>query len=216
VFDCGICLDTFPEESITRLNPCDHAFCRECIHRLIVSQIESRSSPGLCPTCTAEPENNRPESIGKVTRNLVLEIGITQKQYDIWAEMEMAEFFILLQCRGYFDREVFNEARNLHCPIGGCRYVWCKECQQQFVAKGPKHSCDGSSELKRLVEEKGWKYCPACNTPCEKISGCNSVYCRCRTTFCYKCGGWISEPTTSFSQGRSVKEPRCRCWTQTQ
>jgi len=42
----------------------------------------------------------------------------------------------------------------------GCNYVWCKECQQEFVPNGPKHSCDGSSELKRLVEEQGWKYCP--------------------------------------------------------
>ena len=42
----------------------------------------------------------------------------------------------------------------------GCNYVWCKECQQEFVPNGPEHSCDGSSELKRLVEQQGWKYCP--------------------------------------------------------
>lgn len=35
----------------------------------------------------------------EVTQNLVLEIGITQKQYGVWTEMEMAEFFVLLQCR---------------------------------------------------------------------------------------------------------------------
>ena len=74
-----------------------------------------------------------------------------------------------------------------------CKYVWCKECQQEVVPKGPEHSCDGSLELKRLVEQKGWKYCPgkivtiifliiiemmsilACNTPCEKIFGCDDV-----------------------------------------
>ena len=60
----------------------------------------------------------------------------------------------------YLDREGFNEARNLHCPMEGCNYIWCKECQQEFVPNGPKHSCDGSSELKRLVEQQGWKYCP--------------------------------------------------------
>ncbi|KAN0119147.1 hypothetical protein V8E52_004594 [Russula decolorans] len=219
VFDCGVCLDTLPEESIARIDPCGHSFCRECVRGLVASQIELRRYPVLCPTCTAEPENNRPESIGKVTQNLALEIGITQEQYEVWTEMEMAEFFVLLQCRkcgrsSYLDREGFNEARNLHCPMEGCNYVWCKECQQEFVPNGPKHSCDGSSELKRLVEQQGWKYCPVCNTPCEKISGCNNVYCiapGCRSNFCYNCGGWITRPATAIPQGRSDEESRCRC-----
>ena len=64
VFDCRVCMDTLPEESVTRIEPCGHSFCRECIRGLIVSQIESRRFPVLCPTCTAEPDNNRPESIG--------------------------------------------------------------------------------------------------------------------------------------------------------
>jgi Ring finger domain len=64
VFDCGVCLETLPEESIARFDPCGHSFCRECVRGLIVSQIESRRFPVLCPTCTAEPENNRPERIG--------------------------------------------------------------------------------------------------------------------------------------------------------
>jgi hypothetical protein len=64
VFDCGVCLDMFPEESIARIDPCGHSFCRECVRGLIESQIESRRFPVLCPTCTAEPEKNRPESIG--------------------------------------------------------------------------------------------------------------------------------------------------------
>jgi hypothetical protein len=64
VFDCGVCLDTLPEESIARIDPCGHSFCRECVRGLIASQIELRRFPVLCPTCTAEPENNRPESIG--------------------------------------------------------------------------------------------------------------------------------------------------------
>ena len=64
VFDCGICLDTLPEESIACIDPCGHSFCRECVRGLIASQIDSRRFPVLCPTCTAEPEKNRPESIG--------------------------------------------------------------------------------------------------------------------------------------------------------
>jgi hypothetical protein len=61
----------------------------------------------------------------------------------------------------YFDREEFNEARNLRCPLDGCTYAWCKGCQQEIVPGGPEHSCDGSSELKHLVQQQGWKFCPS-------------------------------------------------------
>jgi hypothetical protein len=63
VFDCGVCMDTLPEEFVARFDPCDHAFCRDCIRGFISSQIESRRFPVLCPGCTAEPGNNS-ESIG--------------------------------------------------------------------------------------------------------------------------------------------------------
>lgn len=158
VFDCGMCMDTLPEESIARIEPCGHSFCRECVRELIVSQIESRRFPVLCPTCTAGPGNSgHPESIGKITRNLVLDIGTTQEQYEKWIEMEMAEFLVLLQCRrcgqsGYFDKEGFNEARNLQCPVKDCAYVWCKSCQQEIVPNGPEHSCDGSSVQKPRLQ----------------------------------------------------------------
>ena len=64
VFNCGICMGTLPEESIARIEPCEHSFCRDCVRGLIVSQIESRRFPVLCPTCTAGPSSSCPESIG--------------------------------------------------------------------------------------------------------------------------------------------------------
>jgi len=162
VFNCGMCMGTLPEESIARIEPCGHPFCRECVRELIVSQIESRRFPVLCPTCTVGPGSSRPESIGKVTRNLVLEIGTTQEQYEKWIDMEMAEFLVLLQCRrcgqsGYFDKEGFNEARNLQCPAEDCAYAWCKKCQQEVVPNGPEHSCDGSSAQKPPLQ-RDWTF----------------------------------------------------------
>lgn len=95
----------------------------------------------------------------------------------------------------FYDKQRLNETRNLKCPYTDCHYVWCKSCQQEIAPWSPDHPCDdGSSALKRLVEERNWKYCPsesipsssswilvreddstACRTPCEKISGCNLV-----------------------------------------
>jgi len=120
IFDCGVCMDTLPEEFIARVDPCGHPFCRDCVRGYITSQIESRRFPILCPTCTAEPGIDS-ESIGskcryvedwvqsltddgirsdiEITRELVLDIGITEEQYETWIDMEMSEFLIRLQCR---------------------------------------------------------------------------------------------------------------------
>lgn len=65
--DCGVCMDTFLEESIARIEPCGHPFCRDCIRRFVASQMESRHFPVLCPTCTAEP-GNKSKSIGSRCR----------------------------------------------------------------------------------------------------------------------------------------------------
>ena len=95
----------------------------------------------------------------------------------------------------FYDKQRLDETRNLKCPYTDCHYVWCKSCQLEITPWSLEHPCDdGSSALKRLVQERGWKYCPsesipfslsrilvraddptACRTPCEKISGCNLV-----------------------------------------
>lgn len=75
VFDCGVCMDTLPDESIARIEPCGHSFCRECVRGLIVSHVESRRFPVLCPTCTAEPDKNRPESVGSYVSTTIRYFG---------------------------------------------------------------------------------------------------------------------------------------------
>lgn len=105
VFDCGLSMETVPEESIAHIEPCGHPFCKECVRGLIVSQIQSQHGPISCSTCTARSGKNRPEPnwelrvdhpispsdsglsgqygvhacvIIVVTRNLVLEAGTTE------------------------------------------------------------------------------------------------------------------------------------------
>jgi hypothetical protein len=38
-------------------------------------------------------------SVVEVTRELVLDMGITNEQYEIWIDMEMSEFLVRLECR---------------------------------------------------------------------------------------------------------------------
>ena len=79
----------------------------------------------------------------------------------------------------YVQKDDFEEAKVLFCPLPGCRYMWCKACQVPIPLvknpEEPEHSCDGSSELTHLMKQRGWKHCPGCKTPTEKIDGCNHM-----------------------------------------
>ena len=62
-------------------------------------------------------------------------------------------------------RDEHEETKIIACPLPDCNHAWCKQCQQSIEMNGPKHSCDGTSELDHLVKQQGWKYCPSEPTP---------------------------------------------------
>ena len=66
-------------------------------------------------------------------------------------------------------RDEHEEAKILVCPLPGCNHAWCKQCQQSIEMNGPKHSCDGTSELDHLMKQQGWKYCPCKPAPAISI-----------------------------------------------
>ncbi|KAH9046366.1 hypothetical protein EDB83DRAFT_2404799 [Lactarius deliciosus] len=188
VFQCGICMDDLPEDSVARPDPCRHAFCRECMRGYVSNRLEEHRFPILCPTCTAGKGKGKSVT-GEVSQS-------------IWTEMEMVAFSVLLHCRKC-QRSMF--AKIIACPLPDCSHAWCKQCQQTIDFDGPKHSCDGTSELDHLMKQQGWKYCPSCKTPIQKVSGCNHMSCMtpaCNTHFCYLCGGLI----VKSALGQEVKE----------
>jgi hypothetical protein len=118
-FECGICMEEMPYDSITRPDPCGHAFCRECLRGHITARIDEHRFPILCPTCTAGKGKGKEAAGGtccertvnlviisryvslEVSQSLALDLGLTDEQYNIWTEMEMASFSVLLSCRKY-------------------------------------------------------------------------------------------------------------------
>ncbi|KAI9437330.1 hypothetical protein H4582DRAFT_340280 [Lactarius indigo] len=200
VFECGICMEKMPEDSVARPDPCGHAFCRDCMRGYVSTCLEEHKFPILCPTCTAGKGKGMPEGVtGEVSQTLAQDLGLTDKQFDIWIELEMTPFSVLLHCRKcqrsvFVARDEHEGAKIIECPLSDCNYVWCKQCQQAIHSGGPNHSCDGTSELDHLVKQQGWKYCPSCKTPIQKESGCNHMTCMtpaCNTHFCYLCGDLI-------------------------
>ncbi|KAJ6511934.1 hypothetical protein C8R47DRAFT_963668 [Mycena vitilis] len=196
VFECGVCFDKHPEDDVARVAECGHRFCRDCMTGYVVSKLQDKLYPIFCPMCLTDSERAEP---GAVTDDLVQMLGLDDKQYQILQELQIASLSILLHCRKckesvFVDREEHEALPILVCPLPTCDHAWCKACQQTIVIGGPKHSCDGSSELEQLMKSQGWKHCPNCKTPFQKSSGCNHMTCispSCNTHFCYLCGETI-------------------------
>ncbi|KAF9230709.1 hypothetical protein BU15DRAFT_91060 [Melanogaster broomeanus] len=157
-FPCGICLEEQPQDNAATVDGCSHT-------------IQDHRFPIFCPICTASDKNSKPAVISSF---LIEQIGITEEQFQVWIEMELTQFSILINCRkcnrsAFVDRQDHAETLNIVCPLRDCQNVWCKACQQTIVIGGPKHSCDGSSELDHLMKTKGWHYCPSMSSPSFRV-----------------------------------------------
>ncbi|KIJ64856.1 hypothetical protein HYDPIDRAFT_89743 [Hydnomerulius pinastri MD-312] len=216
-YHCGICMDDFPEDDAVHIDGCGHDICRDCTRGHVCSKIEEHRFPVLCPVCTADHENRNPSTISRL---LVELLGVSEKQYETWVEMEMAQYSVLVNCRkcqqsAFVDKQDLEASDETRCPVLGCDHVWCKKCQQSIDANGPKHSCDGSAELDHLMKEQGWRYCPSCKTPIQKQAGCNHMSCiapGCNTHFCYGCGVTINRTAIpqEIQAGKSAHFRNCR------
>ncbi|KAJ7696452.1 hypothetical protein B0H17DRAFT_398903 [Mycena rosella] len=193
VFDCGVCFEKYPEDYVARVADCKHGFCRDCMKGYVISKLTDKLYPIFCPMCVTDSTRVEP---GVITDDLVQMLGLNDTEYQILQELQIASLSILLHCRKckqsvFVDRAEYEAAPILVCPLPRCNYAWCKACQQTIPMDGPKHSCDGSSELEHLMKSRGWKHCPGCKTPFQKASGCNHMTCMspgCNTHFCYICG----------------------------
>ncbi|KAJ8584531.1 hypothetical protein M405DRAFT_746833 [Rhizopogon salebrosus TDB-379] len=209
-FTCAICMEEQPVDNAVELD-CSHPMCRDCVRGHICSKIEEHRFPVLCPVCVAEQD----DPPGVISGLLVRLIGMDERLYATWEEMELSQHSVLLHCRRcrrsvLVDKEEHQESQILACPLPNCTHRWCKACQQSITFGSPAHTCDGTSELDRLMKQKGWKYCPSrssccairyysfspadCKTPFQRNGGCRHMTCispGCNTHFCYGCGECI-------------------------
>ncbi|KAL4067477.1 hypothetical protein V8B97DRAFT_927613 [Scleroderma yunnanense] len=202
-FECGVCFDNVPVLLGVHLDPCQHGFCMTCITGHVCAKINERRFPVFCPLCMTDRKNANPSPISGA---LVQQLDMTEGEHAVWTELEMAQLSIQVHCRkcsrsAFVDKSDYDNLDKMTCPFPGCFHTWCKNCQQEITSNGPKHTCDGSSELKHLVKQMGWKHCPRCKTPVQKTGGCNHMTCvtpGCNSHFCYKCGKQIARSPIPF------------------
>ncbi|KAI9434775.1 hypothetical protein H4582DRAFT_743152 [Lactarius indigo] len=161
-FVCNMCYRDHSYDSVMLMNPCEHTFCPACLRTHVVWELNERHFPVQCPACRLNPVHEH--GLGVVTSAMVLELGVTDDEYDVWVELEMAPMSVVLYCRkcehsAFVDREDVEERPVLLCPVGNCDNVWCKLCQTTIVVGGPEHSCeywtgpiDHFADLKALRE----------------------------------------------------------------
>ncbi|PCH33340.1 hypothetical protein WOLCODRAFT_14646 [Wolfiporia cocos MD-104 SS10] len=191
---CAICLDDFIEEEIAIFGYCGHQFCKECMRGYVISKINARCYPIVCPTCMTDREQ---EDVGVLDEAALQQIELSDEQEQKFVELQLTSYAVKVHCRRcdqecFVDRVDYDATDVIECPVGlGCTFTWCKACSLEVSSDGPTHSCDGTNELDYLMQQHGWKRCPGCRTPAEKISGCNHMTCTvpgCNMHFCYQCG----------------------------
>ncbi|KAG9023157.1 hypothetical protein FRB95_013479, partial [Tulasnella sp. JGI-2019a] len=215
-FDCKICFDTLPEDVVAGLEGCDHRFCRDCLSQYVKSTLKDIKFPIICPVCVSSPlmgmstnakgdegtsSAQATETGGVVTHDTFQLLGISEKHYNKWVELEMGKFSTVLDCSKcrksvLVDKHDLTVATIITCPMR-CGNLWCKKCSKPVdTPYESDHSCDGTVELEAMIQKEGWKRCPTCQIPVERTVGCNHMTCKvpaCNTHFCYVDGAFICQ-----------------------
>ncbi|KAG8874554.1 hypothetical protein FRB98_008354, partial [Tulasnella sp. 332] len=180
-FDCKICLETLPEDVVAGLEGCEHLFCRQCLSEYVKTSLKDVKFPIVCPVCvsSSSPSNitngsdANSENGGVVSHETFQMLGISDKQYARWVELELGKWSVLLDCNKcrksvLVDKHDLTAATIISCPMG-CTNMWCKKCSKPVDSPFESdHSCDGTVELEATIQAEGWKRCPTCKIPVER------------------------------------------------
>ncbi|KIO19916.1 hypothetical protein M407DRAFT_221853 [Tulasnella calospora MUT 4182] len=180
-FECGICMETHPEDMVATVSGCSHDFCRECLTAHVRTALEGMKFPVICPICSTKQTKAGAYKGGVLTQGNVQMLGVSEEDYERWIEFELASHSVLIDCQKckasmHVDRRDLQETPIITCPVCTCRSMWCRECQQSVESLSTEdHSCDGTKELDKLATQQRWQRCPGCQTLVERTMGCSTM-----------------------------------------
>ncbi|CAD8154449.1 unnamed protein product [Paramecium octaurelia] len=216
--DCNICFCNYKEEECFTLPNCLHQFCKGCLSEQLKTKILSQQidlSDFKCPQC------------GRLFNPEIIEHFVSPELFKKYCDfalqfnsiMGLEDHELLTNCLNEKCVEKFiiwKDAEYMQCPT--CKMKFCRKCSLEYHAdKGI--SCEKQKELHKdsfyIEMKKNLQVCkcPKCNNMCEKISGCNFMYCRCKTNFCFLCDAELTEAYhfSHWQNNDPFKSP-CRVW----
>ncbi|KAH9783391.1 RING-type domain-containing protein [Citrus sinensis] len=160
-FTCEIFIEPVAaNKKFKNKNLCTHPFCQECIAKYIQVKVQDDNTAKIeCPGLYWFERCYCPNSNCKA--------------------------LVVNEC------ETNGTLTKAQCP--SCKQWFCFQCKLKWHAgyrcEESRNSRDRSDIMFcQLVERMNWARCPGCGHCVERVNGCSSVLCRCKTRFCYRCG----------------------------
>ncbi|CAG5086403.1 Oidioi.mRNA.OKI2018_I69.PAR.g11201.t1.cds [Oikopleura dioica] len=194
---CCICFDEIRLEPVVVFQksglPC-HVTCLPCYERYAEHSIKERKSPALsfnssgvmlaCPACHSVPDKTWKPQILRLFGDEIYDLYGTMSTEFFLSKQENRLFCPKQSCGSVFLVET-KEGGIITCPV--CYYQFCANCNEE-AHQGECSNAPSNDNSKSLIAKM--KKCPDCQTPAEKISGCNHMTCQapfCDTEWCWIC-----------------------------
>lgn len=195
-FDCPVCFESVTSENKYVVMPCKHTFCLKCVTDHIVGRINNGEIHIKCPESgcgTVFPAN---ELFQNFLTTEELREKYDRNSVNFYTSNHADECKYCPLCNATI---VINPNKlKIQCPI--CNKDFCLKCQCKYhdglscedYQKWKKNNDDGDKQFEEWLKANG-ATCPRCKLACQRISGCNWIYCNpsvggCGCGYCYKCG----------------------------
>ncbi|KAL9546326.1 hypothetical protein MBANPS3_006713 [Mucor bainieri] len=194
---CVICLQACTSTSSMKPDGCNHAVCDTCLRAYYQTALNDTRYHSFENIQCANPDCAALFVSEKVTRNL-----FTAKQRNDWWTTATMKTFIenkvecpFDDCRAVFDADIKLIKKCTFAECYECRRGVCTACQSPWHPGVIKIVDDEEALIETLREAKAksWTRCPKCQHFVERRDGCNTIWCKCGTEFCYRCGGHSSQ-----------------------
>jgi hypothetical protein len=170
---------------------CGHVYCLECFESGCT--VGGTAATDFAIVCHGDQGNCRSFiEVADLREHLspgVLE-DVLKRSFSSYVKRHLDEFRYCSTPDCDYIYRVTSDAKTLNCP--NCLRPTCSACHGSHIGM----SCAEHHDIKsgnreafmKLKEELGIKDCPKCETPLEKISGCNHITCEaCKAHICWVC-----------------------------
>lgn len=199
--ECIVCFDEVNEQSNKR-SCCSQVICKNCIREIVRTNIEDEgNSHILCPN----PECKK----GVVRREEILKYisGETKEKYERFrlrgsgeTDKKTCPNCCLITEHKLPRRFKRYKAEDVMITCSMCQFVWCFRCHAPWHNDATcKQFQQGEKHFKKWTKSTtkngiaNCQKCPLCRVYIQRSAGCDHMTCnRCKTDFCYKCGGFYN------------------------